>query len=250
MNLAENIYKFRTEQNMSQLELAEALEVSRQSVSKWETGTAVPELEKLIKMSDLFDVSLDILVGRSVPTAATPAQPTLHGLSSLTTQKLVGSILFACSFLLFLVFLIKNAFLEGFLFTLPLVLCGLVCFFCPRHTGLWCGWILCAPFLLIPLEQYMRADVVVLIDLFTQIPLLMFTVLSYRKEMLEMNKSLKVFLYAGWITWLFWTLVWLGGLNRQPVLVDGLSLAYLIDVLRFPLFTALLTTTMRVVRNH
>jgi len=49
MSLAENIYRLRTEQNMSQLDLADALEVSRQSVSKWETGTAVPELEKLIK---------------------------------------------------------------------------------------------------------------------------------------------------------------------------------------------------------
>ena len=67
MRLSENIYRFRTKQNMSQLELAEALEVSRQSVSKWETGTAVPELDKLIKMSDLFQISLDELVGRAVP---------------------------------------------------------------------------------------------------------------------------------------------------------------------------------------
>lgn len=67
MSLAENIYKFRIEQNMSQLDLADALEVSRQSVSKWETGTAVPELDKLVKMCDLFDVSLDVLVGREAP---------------------------------------------------------------------------------------------------------------------------------------------------------------------------------------
>ena len=49
MSLAENIYKFRTEQNMSQLDLADTLEVSRQSVSKWETGAAVQELDKLKK---------------------------------------------------------------------------------------------------------------------------------------------------------------------------------------------------------
>ena len=67
MSLSENIYRLRTEKNMSQLELAEALEVSRQSVSKWETGTAVPELDKLVKMAKLFEISLDELVSGEVP---------------------------------------------------------------------------------------------------------------------------------------------------------------------------------------
>ena len=62
MNLGENIYKFRTEANMSQTDLANALEVSRQSVSKWENNSAVPDLERLINMSKLFDVTLDELV--------------------------------------------------------------------------------------------------------------------------------------------------------------------------------------------
>lgn len=246
MTLADNIYRFRTEQNMSQLDLADALEVSRQSVSKWETGTAVPELDKLVKMCDLFDVSLDVLVGRAVPAAAAPAQPTLRWLSSIPTRKLAGSILLVCAFAFFLTFIIKNSIWEGFLFTLPLVGCGLVCFFCPRHTGLWCAWVLCAPFLMIPLEQYMRSDIVFLIDLFTQIPLLLFTVLSFRKEKLEMTKSIRRFLGAGWFTWFFWMLVWLGGMNRQPVLFEGLSLPYLVETILFPLFTLLLTTTLRV----
>ena len=62
MNLGENIYRLRTEKNMSQGDLADALEVSRQSVSKWENNSAVPELDKLKKMSQLFDVTLDELV--------------------------------------------------------------------------------------------------------------------------------------------------------------------------------------------
>lgn len=76
MRLAENIYRFRTKQNMSQLDLADALEVSRQSVSKWETGAAVPELDKLIKMSDLFGVTLDALVGHEAvsPAPSAPSQ--------------------------------------------------------------------------------------------------------------------------------------------------------------------------------
>lgn len=62
MNLGENIYRLRTQHNMSQGDLADALDVSRQSVSKWENNSATPELEKLLKMSELFGVTLDELV--------------------------------------------------------------------------------------------------------------------------------------------------------------------------------------------
>ena len=62
MTLAEKILHLRTELGLSQLELAEKLEVSRQSVSKWETGQSVPDLEKIIKLADLFGVSVDELV--------------------------------------------------------------------------------------------------------------------------------------------------------------------------------------------
>jgi len=62
MSLHETIYTLRTQRGLSQLELAEALDVSRQSISKWETGAAVPELDKLVKLSDVFGVTLDELV--------------------------------------------------------------------------------------------------------------------------------------------------------------------------------------------
>ena len=62
MRLGERIYRLRTEKGMSQGDLAEALSVSRQSVSKWETDGATPDLDKLIKLSQLFGVTLDELV--------------------------------------------------------------------------------------------------------------------------------------------------------------------------------------------
>lgn len=62
MNLGENIHQYRVQQNMSQGDLAEALEVSRQSVSKWENNMATPELDKLIGMKEVFSVTLDELV--------------------------------------------------------------------------------------------------------------------------------------------------------------------------------------------
>jgi len=52
---------------MSQGDLANALEVSRQSVSKWETNTSVPELNKLVRMSEVFNISLDELIRGTKP---------------------------------------------------------------------------------------------------------------------------------------------------------------------------------------
>ena len=70
MDLANRIMQLRTARGLSQLELAEQLNVSRQSVSKWETAQSVPELEKLVALSDLFGITLDELVrGEGLPTA-------------------------------------------------------------------------------------------------------------------------------------------------------------------------------------
>ena len=62
MTLAEKILSLRTERGMSQDDLAEKLEVSRQSVSKWETAQSTPDLDKIIRLADLFGVSVDELV--------------------------------------------------------------------------------------------------------------------------------------------------------------------------------------------
>lgn len=75
MSLGENIYRLRTKRKMSQEDFASTMEVSRQSVSKWENDMAVPELEKLMKMAKLFEVSLDELVGNAPPQPAPEAVP-------------------------------------------------------------------------------------------------------------------------------------------------------------------------------
>lgn len=64
MRLNENLCNYRKLKGMTQEELAEKMQVSRQSVSKWETGEAVPDLIKVIKISELLDVSIDELCGR------------------------------------------------------------------------------------------------------------------------------------------------------------------------------------------
>ena len=62
MAFAENLYFLRKKNRITQEELADCLDVSRQSVSKWETGEAYPETEKLIALCDKFNVSLDDLL--------------------------------------------------------------------------------------------------------------------------------------------------------------------------------------------
>lgn len=62
MDFSEKILTLRKGSNLTQEQLAEKLNVSRQSVSKWESRQAVPELEKIIAMSEVFDVSTDYLL--------------------------------------------------------------------------------------------------------------------------------------------------------------------------------------------
>lgn len=62
MILAEKIVALRKRMNWSQEELAEKLDISRQSVSKWEVGATIPDLDKILKMSELFGVSTDYLL--------------------------------------------------------------------------------------------------------------------------------------------------------------------------------------------
>ena len=59
MKFNEKLYELRKTKGLSQEELGEKINVSRQTVSKWETGQTTPELEKLIELSEMFDLSVD-----------------------------------------------------------------------------------------------------------------------------------------------------------------------------------------------
>ena len=66
MNFASNLQKLRKRENMSQEALAEHLDVTRQSVSKWESGASYPEMDKLISVCKIFNVDMDTLVNGDV----------------------------------------------------------------------------------------------------------------------------------------------------------------------------------------
>ena len=62
MALSEKLYALRKERGLSQEQLAEGLKVSRQAISKWESGQSLPESDKLLALSEYFGVSLDYLL--------------------------------------------------------------------------------------------------------------------------------------------------------------------------------------------
>ena len=69
MRLSQNIAGLRHAAGWSQEELAARLDVTRQSVSKWESGQSVPDAERLVKLSELFGVSVDFLLKGDGPPA-------------------------------------------------------------------------------------------------------------------------------------------------------------------------------------
>ena len=117
MELSQKIYELRTGSGLSQLDLAEKLGVSRQSVSKWETGQAVPDLDKLIRLADLFGISVDELVREGERPA--PPEPQVVYVAEQRGFSPVQK---------------AGAALEVVgLLGLPLLLCK-------KHPWLWMGW--------------------------------------------------------------------------------------------------------------
>ena len=64
MTFKEKLIKLRKANALSQEELAEKIDVSRQSISKWELGDAIPDSDKIVALSNLFGVSTDYLLKR------------------------------------------------------------------------------------------------------------------------------------------------------------------------------------------
>ena len=65
MNIADRIQYLRKQKGYSQEELSDKVGVSRQAVSKWESEQSTPDLEKVIAMSELFEVTTDYILGRT-----------------------------------------------------------------------------------------------------------------------------------------------------------------------------------------
>lgn len=79
MQFHENLMRLRKQNGLSQEELGNQLDVSRQTVSKWELGQTTPEMDKLMALSELFGVSIDCLVGKENNTVCTEKPLSMTG---------------------------------------------------------------------------------------------------------------------------------------------------------------------------
>ena len=143
MTLGEKIYKLRTERNLSQGDLSEILEVSRQSVSKWENGAATPDLDKIIKLSEIFGITIDELVKNeevSAPSEQKTPEIIIKKESGFPPRKIIGTVLLSLSLIVTVVLLAAGGGISGLVLSSPLILCGIICFAFKKNIGLWCFW--------------------------------------------------------------------------------------------------------------
>lgn len=86
--LAQRLQQFRRQKGLSQENLAEQLGVSRQAVGKWESGAAVPELEKLLELCRLFDTDLNDLLGLTSRAEESDPEQVLHQPQGFTEEQM------------------------------------------------------------------------------------------------------------------------------------------------------------------
>ena len=286
MTLGENIVRLRTQRNWSQGDLADALDISRQSVSKWETDASVPELEKLLKLSELFGVTLDALVrGEDAPQTEPAAAEVQTAPSSFAPQavpardksrSIIGTVLLCTGAVIVLLFLLLfGSIFSGLLFGAPFFICGVICLTAKSRVGLWCGWAVYAcvdlylrfatglswttifmTHLWTPQMNYMRLAIA-WVQFAAMVLMTVWTVLAYRKMKLSATKKELKWLAAGWFAALV-ALPLLMSYGVMPLLLDdpgnysNISPYFLISVFysyaRLVLVNILLVRTLAVWR--
>ena len=87
MSFAENLKQLRKENGLSQEDLAEILDVSRQAVSKWEQGNGYPEVEKLLLLSNKVNISLDNLMSAEINQCADNKSTNVTGAITITSPN-------------------------------------------------------------------------------------------------------------------------------------------------------------------
>ena len=221
--LGQSIKAHREQCHMTQEYVAHSLSVSRQAVSKWENNSAVPDLEKIVKISEIFEISLDELVKGT----KTEKQDNVQIIKEVIIQepqregrKTAGIILFCMAFLVFLLLLILTRSIGGLLYAVPFIVCGIICFAFKEHTGLWCAWAV-----LLMFDAFMRiamgisigmirhtliwsADMnyarlaIAWIFLAVNLLLVVITILIFRKKELKITHFTNKHLFFGWTGWI------------------------------------------------
>ena len=152
-NLGERIYQLRVDNNMSQGDLADRLNVSRQTVSKWENNQSVPEVDKLIALGEIFSVSVDFIV-KGKETAVTQkvyvkvqednAQD-IKRYNEGIIKKYVGLIIAVLGVAVSLILLLTPYMIVAVITGLMAIL-GILLYKDVKHPWLICAWLLYVAF--------------------------------------------------------------------------------------------------------
>lgn len=192
MDLGERLYQLRKARNLSQGEVADALGVSRQSVSKWENNTSVPELDKLVKLGELFGLTLDELVkGEAAPAPAGRLERPRPASGPAGGRRIAAIVLLVCGGVGTLLLYATTLLIY---LTLWLVLAGLLCWYVQEHLGLCLGlsfWMFLVVYfqvtsilspwnVLIPAVYRAYPPSYILLDWLLLLPLLLFLGLAVR----------------------------------------------------------------------
>ena len=84
--LSENIVALRKKQGMSQQSLADAVFVTRQTISKWEKNFSVPDADALLRLADALDTTVQVLLGQPEETESAPLSDIAAALSRINDQ--------------------------------------------------------------------------------------------------------------------------------------------------------------------
>lgn len=201
MSIGTKIYELRTAKNLSQGDLADRLDVSRQSVSKWETDMAVPDLDKLIKLCDVFEISLDELTGRQ---AKTKSEEGKESKTATTAQRVIGYILFTLSIICGLITILFGTNEADFIIMLPIALamliCGLLCIFLGKKAFYWSIWTALAPITILT-PHIVSLSIVSTLSLFMiVITIIMFFVArsAFKDTVVQVGKKKTILLIFAW----------------------------------------------------
>ena len=289
MNLGEKIYQQRTNKKLSQGDLADMLNVSRQSVSKWENNISIPELDKVVKMSEIFDISLDELIkGETAVYDRQNSDQDIHieleGVKTSSmpqpgkTQRLIGIILMCMASFLIMLSLFLGGILAGLIFASPFIACGLICLFCKKNTGLWCSWtiyllitayliwatgitwnVVFLTFIWTPSMNYLRLAIGWVLFVFLII-LVFITVKRFSKSCFTSLHSGAMNTAILWISYLCINIgyKYVNQMMFNSIVVDGqivgdygmITLSnVLVDCVKLPLITAALISAVRLIRT-
>ena len=97
--IAKNLTHYRKAAGLTQAELAEKINYSDKSVSKWESGNGVPDIYTLMQLAELYGITVDTLIGKGVPVAVKKPTKRLHLLIMLLSSGIVWLVA-TCSFVL------------------------------------------------------------------------------------------------------------------------------------------------------